>query len=103
VAAVGSASAAIRHLGHHGLPSLLVIDLHLGADDGAELVRIVRAMPSFAERAPLVVATSGYPDAATRLGSLQAPWVPLLKKPLQLDALATLLCTRFGARRATNV
>lgn len=102
VTAVGSLPQAIHHLGRHGLPRLLVVDLHLGAEDGAELVRYVRAMPGFVERAPLIVATSGYPDAAARLARLQAPWVPLLKKPLELDALARLLSIHLGARRATG-
>jgi len=99
VTAVGSLAHAIQHLGRHGLPRLLIVDLHLGAEDGAELVRYVRALPGFVERSPLIVATSGYPDAATRLASLQAPWVPLLKKPLAVDALAQLLTRHFGGRR----
>ena len=99
VTAVGCLSRAIQHLGQHGLPRLMIVDLHLGADDGAELVRYARALPGFAERAPLIVATSGYPDAATRLATLQAPWVPLLKKPLAIDALAQLLTRHLGGRR----
>ncbi len=102
VAAVGTLPQAIDHLERHGLPRLLVVDLHLGAEDGAELVRHVRAMPGFVERAPLIVATSGYPDAAARLASLQAPWVPLLRKPLELEALARLLSMRLGARRVAS-
>jgi CheY-like chemotaxis protein len=66
-------------------------------------VRQVRALPGFVERAPLIVAASGYPDAATRLATLRAPWVPLLQKPLALDALAQLLTTHLGGRRPEGV
>lgn len=97
--AVGGLEEARHWLAASPMPRVVVVDLHLGSDCGSELLRFLRAQWPVDGNAPLIIATSGHPDAAQRLASLEAPWVPLLPKPVRLDALASLLTARLGPLR----
>ena len=76
-------------------PTLIVIDIEVGALSGLDLVREVRAQATFADT-PVVV-MSGHSDDATRAAATAAGATDYLTKPISLPVLSAKLAA-WGTR-----
>ena len=69
----------------HGLPNLLVIDLHMQGVDGSEVIRFIRRDPMLAA-VPILAVSSDTQDVIVA-GVLKAGANAFLPKPVDFDAL----------------
>lgn len=81
VTVVGDGRQALARLDEFA-PDLLITDFMMPFMNGADLVRVVRAHPAFAELPVLVI--SGAPEAALRAYNLD--YQAFLRKPFGFDA-----------------
>lgn len=75
-------------------PRVALMDIGLPGMDGYELARAVRATPQL--RPVVLVAVTGYGDAAARQQSLEAGFDYHMTKPVDLSALERLLASAAG-------
>jgi CheY-like chemotaxis protein len=69
----------------HGLPSLLVLDVHMQGVDGGEVIRFIRRDPQLAA-VPILAVSSDTQDAIVE-GILSAGANAFLSKPVDFDEL----------------
>ena len=82
-------------------PQVAMVDLGLPCTDGLEVARRLRALPAL--RHTVLVALTGYGDAATRRRAMDAGFDVFLQKPFDLAAFnAAVLAARPAAPRATS-
>jgi len=90
----GSAAGCVEAL-ESGEPDVVLLDLHLGADDGLELLSHLR------ERAPSteVVVVTGFGTVDAAVEAMRRGAFDFVTKPLRLEALVQIV-ERAGERRA---
>ena len=82
-------------------PQVAMVDLGLPGTDGLEVARRLRALPAL--RHTVLVALTGYGDAATRRRAMDAGFDVFLQKPFDLAAFnAAVLAARPAAPGATG-
>jgi CheY-like chemotaxis protein len=79
----------------HGAPSVIVLDVEVGAENGIDIVREVRAQPHLV-RVPILM-LSGHDDAATRAAAKSAGASDFLLKPVSVPVLAAKLAAWSSA------
>ena len=85
-------------LWHAGQPDVVMLDLSLPGMDGLELARRIRSEPRHARM--ILIALTGYGQAADRVAAREAGFDEHLVKPVQGEQLLTLLGEMQRARPA---
>jgi DNA-binding response OmpR family regulator len=88
VAIAGDGPIALQ-LADHQLPDIVLLDLGLPKLDGWQVAQTLRER--FADKRPLIIAISGYDDAAARLRSRQVGIDLHVVKPVDFNGLLPLL------------
>ncbi|MCP5261505.1 MAG: hybrid sensor histidine kinase/response regulator [Burkholderiaceae bacterium] len=98
VACAHDGPAALAHIAGFD-PEVLLLDIGLPGMDGYALAQAVRQQPRAEDQPRLLVAVTGYGDAAARQRSAAAGYDQHLTKPVDADALARVL-QEFVAQRS---
>ncbi|MCZ4312205.1 hybrid sensor histidine kinase/response regulator [Comamonadaceae bacterium G21597-S1] len=98
VACAHDGPAALAHIAGFD-PEVLLLDIGLPGMDGYALAQAVRQQPRADDQPRLLVAVTGYGDAAARQRSAAAGYDQHLTKPVDADALARVL-QEFVAQRS---
>jgi CheY-like chemotaxis protein len=78
---------ALEHLNAGQIPSLLFLDLMMPVMDGVEFYNLLRNNPAWNDVTAVIISASG--NLKDKLSQLGNPVPPVLKKPLELDAILT--------------
>jgi CheY-like chemotaxis protein len=82
----------------HGLPQLLVLDVHMQGVDGGEVIRFIRRDPLLAN-VPILAVSSDTQDAIVT-GIMKAGADAFLPKPVEFDDLEKTIAEILARRRA---